>query len=139
MSKVYLDTQIFIYALESNSNFGDKAKSIIRNAEKNNINIVVSPLTLTELLTKPYIMADKENIKFIKNSFLSLNNLEIKDINIKIADKAAELRGALKLRTPDAIHLATALDRNCNTFYTNDNHFKNLKQKDIEIKLLSKL
>ena len=34
--------------------------------------------------------------------------------------QAAQLRAAYKPRLPDAIHLATALESNCNFFITND-------------------
>lgn len=137
MNKIYLDTQIYIYALEDNPIFRKKIKSIIKKIEDNNEVIVVSPLILTELLAKPYKIADLENIKNIKSALLSLSNLEIKNMNVKIAEKASELRGVLNLRTPDAVHFATALDRKCKTFYTNDAHFKNLKLENIKIKTLS--
>jgi predicted nucleic acid-binding protein len=39
---------------------------------------------------------------------------------------ATKLRVKYKLKTPDAIHVATALSINCNRFITNDKGFRNI-------------
>jgi predicted nucleic acid-binding protein len=38
----------------------------------------------------------------------------------EIADRAAQLRGKYKLGTPDAIHIATAIESGATAFITND-------------------
>jgi predicted nucleic acid-binding protein len=43
-----------------------------------------------------------------------------------ILRKAAQLRATSKLKTPDAIHAATALDGGCVLFITNDAGFRGL-------------
>lgn len=43
-----------------------------------------------------------------------------------ILKSAAQLRATTNLRTPDAIHAATALDANCTLFLTNDGGFRNV-------------
>ncbi len=45
---------------------------------------------------------------------------------VQILREAARLRAITKLRTPDAIHAATALQIGCALFVTNDKGFKNV-------------
>ena len=47
---------------------------------------------------------------------------EMLEITPDLYDKAAQLRAAFSsLKTPDSLHLATALRHNCDEFWTNDN------------------
>lgn len=43
-----------------------------------------------------------------------------------ILRQAANLRATTSLKTPDAIHAATALSVSCNQFLTNDKGFRNV-------------
>jgi predicted nucleic acid-binding protein len=45
-------------------------------------------------------------------------------INRQILETAAQLRASTHLKTPDAIHAATALESGCTLFVTNDPAFK---------------
>ncbi len=41
-----------------------------------------------------------------------------------VFERAAELRAKQRLKTPDAIHLATALEHGCDEFWTNDSRLQ---------------
>ena len=47
-------------------------------------------------------------------------------VSLTILKAAARIRATAKLKTPDAIHAATALSVNCAQFITNDNSFTKL-------------
>lgn len=47
-------------------------------------------------------------------------------ITKSILRKAAELRASTKLKTPDALHAATAVEVGCTLFITNDGGFRGL-------------
>ncbi len=47
-------------------------------------------------------------------------------INRSILVAATKLRVKYKLKTPDAIHAATAMSIGCNRFITNDKGFRNI-------------
>lgn len=51
--------------------------------------------------------------------------MDLISITQALLRKAAQLRARTKLKTPDAIHAATALSRNCTLFLTNDRALKN--------------
>ena len=65
-------------------------------------------------------------------------NLQERTIDITIAKLAVELIAEIgpKLRTPDAIHLATALHHDCTHFFTNDRGIRVLPE--MEFVTLSK-
>ncbi len=54
-----------------------------------------------------------------------------------IADTAAELRARFRLRTPDALQLATAIETGCGAFLTNDHASRRVT--DIRVLILDDL
>ena len=48
-------------------------------------------------------------------------------MTVEVFDKAAQLRADFSsLKTPDALHLATALHHNCDECWTNDNRLNSV-------------
>lgn len=47
-------------------------------------------------------------------------------IDQTVLKEAARLRATTNLKTPDAIHAATALNNGCTLFLTNDSQFRNV-------------
>jgi predicted nucleic acid-binding protein len=70
---------------------------------------------------------------------LSSTNVTTLPVTHSVAQLAAELRAEHKLKTPDAVQLATALSQHATIFMTNDRDFpamrdiEILKLRDIEI------
>jgi len=62
-------------------------------------------------------------------------NLALVPIDPALAERAAALRAAHNLRTPDAIIAATALETGCGYLITNDRRFKAVRE--IEVLVLS--
>jgi predicted nucleic acid-binding protein len=54
-----------------------------------------------------------------------------------VAEKAAELRARHNLRTPDALHVATAIEYGCDTILTNDRGIARVS--DIRVLILDDL
>jgi predicted nucleic acid-binding protein len=54
-------------------------------------------------------------------------------VSLAIADSAARLRARYNLRTPDALHVATAINAGCQAFLTNDNTLKRVTELSILI------
>ena len=81
---------------------------------------VTSAVTLTEVLMKPIQAGDKALEKAYRELLLNTRHIEVVPISITIAEKAAGLRAAYNLRTPDAMQLATAIISRCQGFLTND-------------------
>ena len=121
---VYLDTNIFIYTLEGFPIYKKLLTDLFEAVEDGQITIVTSELTLAECLVKP--CKDKNQIlKDLYNSFIQQSDfLAVLPINRNALIKSAELRAEVGGKLPDAIHVASAVDYECDVFLTNDKVIK---------------
>ena len=96
---------------------------------------VTSELTLAETLVKP-LKDQNSAIQQAYRAFLTPTAaLEIVPINRAILEDAAQWRATTKLKLPDAIHLATAFHKQCDSFFSNDDVFRTLNL--AQVKMLS--
>lgn len=128
---VYLDTNVFIYYFQEHPDFGVRAKKLFDRFFSGELFAVTSVLTLTEFLSKA---STEEDADTMYRLFLETPNLLIVPISSEIAVVAARLRRVYSLQTPDAIQLATAVDRKVTKFITNDKRL--LRCKDVAVSLL---
>jgi predicted nucleic acid-binding protein len=135
--KLGVDTAPFIYYVENHPVYSSKVDKIFEFAEDNNIKIISSIITLTEVLTKPIQLSDTLLEKDYRDLLTDSDEVELFSINKSIAEEAANLRARYQLRTPDALHLATAIETKCDAFLTNDKGFK--KVLGIRILILDEL
>ena len=122
---VYLDSMIYIYHFEKNPYYFKLTHSLFTKIQERKILCMASALLLTEVLTKP----KKENNLYLAHFYKTFikNNIEIIDFDSELAEKAASIRAQYNLKTPDAIHLATALEGDADFFITNDLKMKNIE------------
>lgn len=59
-------------------------------------------------------------------SLLTASEMQLIPVTLSLLREAANLRATTNLKTPDAIHAATAIDAGCTLFLTNDNGFRNV-------------
>jgi predicted nucleic acid-binding protein len=73
------------------------------------------------------LKAQNAPIQQTYRSFLtSTATFVVPPVSRDILEESAQLRAITKLKLPDAIHLATALGHQCDSFLTNDDVFKSL-------------
>jgi predicted nucleic acid-binding protein len=124
-SKVYIDTPVLIYTLENHPDFYPVLKQLWAKFENNQVSIASSELIITEALVSPLRSGNMVSIaNYEQLIFHAGINLIPIDRSILLA--ATKLRVKYKLKTPDAIHAATALSIGCNRFITNDKGFCNI-------------
>ena len=85
---------------------------------------VTSVVTLTEVLVQPLLRNDAVLCEKYRDLISHSENLRVIPITASIAERAAHLRAAYNLRTPDALQLSAALGAGCEAFLTNDAAFK---------------
>ena len=112
-----LDTNIFIYVLEANPDFCDESINLLKYVESGSISAMASELVVLELHSGKTLNESK--IKKLQD-FIKSTQVKLIPIDTSVLLKAAELRRQHNLKTPDAIHLATAIIHKCNYFVTND-------------------
>jgi len=92
---------------------------------------VTSALTLLETLVIPLKKNDQSLVKEYEQVLSNSRGITLVDISIPILRKAALLRTEYRLKTPDAIQIATAVEYQCEVFITNDRKLPKIKAIDI--------
>lgn len=120
MRHVYLDSCVVIYLLEQTAPYSEKTRNFL--ATNSDALLCVSPLVRLEVIVKPLRETNKQLVSDYEEFLSAQNWLSIND---EIVDRASNLRARHALKTPDALHLATALHYGCAEFWTNDNRLTN--------------
>lgn len=117
---VVVDTAPFIYLLESHSQFADQFVGLFEAAAAGDLNIALSTITLAEVLIGPFKAGQTALAKRYEKA---LSQYSVVPISPPIAVLAAQLRAQYRLKLPDAIQLATAMDVGAAAFVTHDTDF----------------
>ena len=120
---VMVDTAPFIYVLESYPLFCDQFLGLFEAAAKGDLTIALSTITLAEILTGPFKAGHTALAKRYEKSLSCYNVIPV---SAPIAALAAQLRAQYRLKLPDAIQLATALDIGATAFVTHGRDFSQL-------------
>ena len=123
-NRVYLDTNVFIYALEGFPPLDTELQDLFKAVGRGDFEGFSSELTLAEALVKPLKDGNTALIDAYDTTLQDRPYFHLLAITRAILREAAHLRGATSLKLPDAIHLATAKHAGCTTFVTNDTDFK---------------
>ena len=93
---------------------------IFRRVTAGDFQGVTSSVTLTEVLVHPFDRHDYKLAKSYRHLLQNSVNFRTIVVDNVVAERAARLRADYKLRTPDALQIATALEFGCEAFLTND-------------------
>ena len=132
--KIALDTSVWIYALENNAKFFRSAVGVLEQIESGSAAACFSVIGMIELLTGPKFLGETIIAEQYKHQLANFPNLTIVGISENIVDLSSDLRAKYGLHTPDAIHVATAIDFGASVFITTDKTLK--KVKEIRTKIL---
>jgi predicted nucleic acid-binding protein len=120
-SVVGLDTAPLIYFTEGHPQYVNIINPFFQAIKRGEFTVVTSMITLLEVLVLPLRNNDTESIKKYNELLFEMKGIRTIDISQEILVVAAQIRAAhLKVRTPDAIHLATAIEAKASFFLTND-------------------
>ncbi|MGH2354573.1 MAG: type II toxin-antitoxin system VapC family toxin [Chloroflexota bacterium] len=124
-----MDTLVFIYALERNSQFVRPAEAVLRAILQGRLTAIASTLLVAELLVLPYRQQRHDVADRYVNYLQTYPNLALVPPGVAICRRAAELRGGHEgMRLPDAIHLATAIEGGASAFITNDHRLPSVAE-----------
>ena len=118
MSRVFWDTNLFIYLFEDSGELAGKVVDLRRRMLSRGDQLFTSSLTLGEIVVKPLEMGNRELAK--KYEEILLKTCTLIPFDRKEALRFAELRLDRTLRAPDAIQLACAASAGIDLFITND-------------------
>jgi predicted nucleic acid-binding protein len=121
---IYLDANLFIYAIEGLPPFAAKLVSLFQRFDRGELHAVTSELTLAEVLVKPRRDQNNALCDQYERMLRPSKSLTIAPVTRAVLIAAAAIRANSSLKLPDAIHAATALTQSCTTYLTNDQQFK---------------
>ncbi|MGV3618567.1 MAG: type II toxin-antitoxin system VapC family toxin [Fimbriimonas sp.] len=117
--RIYLDANALIYVFEDPDSVPNLVL-LLATATQRGIRLVSSVITLSEVLVHPIKSGNSALESAYRRFFVPSHTLTLRAVDEIIASEAARLRSAHPLRTPDAIHIATGLQANCDVFLTQD-------------------
>jgi predicted nucleic acid-binding protein len=118
MSRVFWDTNLFIYLFESHGALSERVTELRRAMLARGDQLLTSALTLGEILVKPMERGEaKLGMKY--EQAITATALLI-SFDAKAARRYAALRCDRSLRAPDAIQLACAATAGVDLFLTQD-------------------
>lgn len=124
MSRVFWDTNLFIYLFEDNGQLGRRVRSLRERMNERGDSLITSALTLGELLVKPLESGQPDLAERYRD--VIGRAAEIIAFDREAAAVFANLRAQTKLKGPDAIQLACAATARTDLFITNDARLSSL-------------
>lgn len=121
---VYVDTNVIIYKVERIEPEASAAAELWNALHLGNQQVATSELALLEVLVKPMREKNHTLVDHYRTVLLGTLGLTCIPIVRPILERAAQIRATHRLRSPDAIHAATALEQQCALFVTNDSEFQ---------------
>ncbi|GAB4575811.1 MAG: hypothetical protein Kow0077_29150 [Anaerolineae bacterium] len=135
--RLYVETAPLIYYIELHSRYLPIMDIVVAAIDSASIQAESSVITLVEVLSHPLQQGNLQLANDYRNILVHSGAFQIIPVTVDIAEQAARLRARYNLRTPDALHIATALERGCDAILTNDVAFKRVEE--LQVLLLDNL
>lgn len=118
--RVCLDTNILVYLLEGSSTLERPLADLRAVLRQRAARFFVSSLALTEVLPPLVAKGDRAAVETACDFLTASGFFQIVAADAAVCIEAGLLRGIWRMKTPDAIHMATAIVAECDCMLTND-------------------
>ena len=119
-----VDTAPIVYCLEAHPKYAARFQPLFDRQAAGEILFAVATTTIAEVLTGP-LRAGEEDLA--KRYRAIMESWQVVVLTADIAESAARLRAAHKLKLPDAIQVASAIAVNADALATHDRDFAGIK------------
>lgn len=119
MGLIFIDSCLIIYAFEDHPRHGHQVRQAL--ARENPELLAISPLVMQECLVGPLRAGSLALLNHYERGLRQFETLSMPD---EIYLHAARLRARFGLKTPDALHLATATVHGCSALWTADDRLQ---------------
>jgi uncharacterized protein len=116
---IYADSGIVMRWVEGVGPVRDKIESRWRQLPSADRVFITSRIARLECRCKPLRDRDDELLR-LYDIFFAGKEVDVREIDAVVVEKATELRADVGLKTPDAIHAATAMLAGVASFWTTD-------------------
>ena len=118
MSRIFWDTNLFVYLFENSGEPTERVVSLRKRMIERNDELLTSALTLGEILVKPMEAGDETLARRYEQAIAAAAT--VVPFDRAAASVFAAVRGDRTIRPPDAIQLACAAAVGVDLFITND-------------------
>jgi predicted nucleic acid-binding protein len=125
MSRVFWDTNLFIYLFEKHPEFFARTLALRERMQDRKDELLTSTMTLGEIQVWP--RRGKDTLKVQRYRDAIRQTCKVIPFDEAAADIYAELRATSAVRSPDAIQLSCAAAAGVELFITNDKNLHRLK------------
>ena len=125
--RVTVDSAPIIYFLEGHPHLAARFAPLFERAEAGDYELVIATVTLAEVLTGPLRTGNEALAQQYRRTLTAQPVWRLTDLTASIAHRAARLRGKFRLRLPDAVQVATALETASIALVTHDRDFAALE------------
>ena len=129
---IYLDTSAIIYSVERNEPYFTLLAPAWQQAEAGQFVVVCSELVMAETLVRP-IREGNPDLEAAFRAVFAAPEVSLIPATRQLWEDTARLRAESGLKTPDALHAATALRAGCALFITNDTDFRRVHELPIVV------
>lgn len=119
MSRIFWDTNLFIYLIEGQGERADQVFSLVQRMKQRGDQLYTSTITLGEVLVKP-LAENRPDLVERYESTLREPVTTLISFDRACARIFAQLRQDPSIRAPDGVQLACAAQARCDMFITND-------------------
>jgi predicted nucleic acid-binding protein len=117
---VLVDTAPWIYLLDGHRTLAGLFVGLFERAERGQLKLALSTITLAEVLTGPHRTGQ---MALAGRYEAALKRHTVAELSASVAARAAALRARYRLKLPDAIQLASALELGAFALVTHDRDF----------------
>jgi predicted nucleic acid-binding protein len=128
--RLLVDTAPIIYLLENHPVFADRYAPLFERAEAGHYELIITTITLAEVLTGPLRTGNETLAERYRTALCESAPFRLIPLSAEVATRAARIRAQTRLKLPDAIQLATALECGCIGLITHDRDFSALAHAD---------
>jgi predicted nucleic acid-binding protein len=132
-SRILLDSVSIVYYLERNPRYYAAASEWMERVNDGRLTAAASALLLAEVLVPAYRAGKPAAARQARAALERIPNFELLEVTPAVADVAARLRAEHNLRTPDALHVATALSEGAEWLVTNDHRLRRVEAEGIRV------
>ena len=129
---IYVDANIVIRLIEGDDPTRAPLEARLLPLRGTGRFMLTSRLTLLECRVKPLRVNDAALLA-LYDAFFAGSEVEILEITAAVVEKATEVRASLNVKTPDAIHLATAIISGATAFLTGDRGLVRCTEVSVEV------
>jgi predicted nucleic acid-binding protein len=130
---VYVDANTLIYRIETIQPYLTTAAPLWDALRAGTQSVITSELSLLETIVKPLQLGNTSLQELFETILYNTKGFSCLPITRQILEAAAQVRATFGLKTPDAIHAATALSEGCTLFVTNDVAFRRISGLNVAI------